>query len=324
MVDASPEGALLILVSVAPHEPYPHLFASGPAATWARGDTEGVHIGTYSAMPLTRVGRQLADVRELLRFPGAMPEEVGTVDASSPLVRAYGQVAEIGARDGAVEQTGFGQLKARAASRGILGLGRLVSLWERSLLSPRKNSHPKRVSLRDGHLWVNRPSAISNSMAVQLDMLKYLGAGPRFRGVLFVTASAYVDVERFLSWVKLQGDGFVVAGSNALEKRGGMGRPFLSGFAQYMSWSAVRSIAEAKDLDHSTPNDEALTKWLLAQGLSWVDPGIEWFTDGLDAGQCPICEDSSISIVRCTSHGSREKEAEYMTMLDHRHVGDQM
>ena len=324
MVNVSLDAQLLILVSVAPQAPYPALFESGPGSTWARTVYPGVHIQTFSALAQTRVGRQLADVREMLRYPGARPDQVGSVDPSSSLVRAYGRVAENGTRDGAVGQTGLGQLKARAVYRGILGLGRLVSWWERHLVSPRKNSRPKRVSLRGGHLWVNRPTAMSNSMAIQMDMLKYLVAGPRFRGVLFVTSSAYVDVERFLNWVKFQGDGFVLAGSNALEKRGGMGRPFLSGFAQYMSWSAVQSIAEAKDLDHSTPNDVALTKWLLARGLSWVDPGIEWFTDGLDAGQCPLCEDSSISIVRCTSHGAREKEAEYMRLLDHCHVGDQI
>ncbi len=312
---------ILIFIWVAPIDPYPSLFASGPEVTWMRDTAPDVILCTLSGLPLSRRRQQLADLRELLRFTGAQLGLLDSVSQGALLLRAYGAVAAA-ATPSTPASGRFGLVTARSAARLINFLSRTVALWERRALSPWKNRRRLRVSRTGNHFTVHNPSTLSNSLANQIALIKHLAMGEEVAGAVFVTASAYVDQQRLATWIRRHEDGLFIGGSNALADRGGMGRPFMSGFCQYFSWEAIRLLADAKDLDHSQLNDEALTAWLLSRGISWTDPGIVWFSEELDGGRCPLCEDPTRCVVRCTSHGARHREAEFMRQLNHRHRGD--
>ncbi len=310
------DSDILILVSVAPIPPYQELFSRGPEATWMRDQVPGVRVEVYGGEPMSSTRRQVGDLREMLRFPGAHPQEIGTVDGSAPLLKAYGRLAALA--DASESAPALRKILGRAASKGILGASHLVSLWERTVSSAWKNRMPALVTRTGDRLLVHQPSTIGNSLAIQHAVIRSVAHGRKFKGALFVTSSAYVDQAGFRDWASTQGDGVVVGGTHALANRGEP-KPFLSGFCQYFSWEALQILAAARDLDHSLPNDGALTKWLLARGIEWSDPGIEWFAESMNDGRCPMCADPSINVVRCTSHGSRWREAELMRQLYHVH-----
>ncbi len=316
MVDFRDE--VLVLVSVAPMDPYPELLRSGPQATWMQEHVEGIQIVVFSASSLGRLRRQLADLREMLRFPLALPAEVGTVDSRSKLMKAYTRLVSQTRLERDTSDS-YPEFTKTLAFKGILAAAVVVQTWERHVGSYLKNRRRATVSRSGRRLIVDRPSTTRNSMAIQQDLISALIRGPQFRGVLFVTASAYVDQRRLLAWVDKKGSESVVGGAHALARNGSTDA-FISGFCQYFSWDILQRIACATDFDHSLPNDGALTKWLVAHGIPWEDLGIEWFTDDLAQGVCPLCADETICVVRCTSHGSRWREAEFMRKLHHWHV----
>lgn len=309
---------ILILVSVAPVTPYPQLFRTGPAVTWMRDTVEGVTVVPYQALPPSRWGRQVGDLRELLRFPGVGPESVGTVDRSGSLVRAYGFLQD---QAKAARETSGHLVRSlgQGAQKSLISASRIVQTTDRLILSAWKNQYRRAVTWNDPYLRVARQATIANSMAIQLDLLHVLTRGPKFRGALFVTASAYVDQRRLKSWVEARGEGPVVGGGDALGGAGPGGSLF-SGFSQYLSWDVMQMMVEDCTFDHSVPNDVAITRWLTRRRLAWSDPGIEWNTSLLERGKCPLCTDPHISIVRCTSHGDRGREAHFMKLLHHAHA----
>ena len=313
---------LLVLVSVAPSAPYPELFTTGPRDTWMKRPVPGVFVMTYSGLPVTSTRRQFVDVREMLRFPGAHPRSIGTIDNDSAAIRAYGHAATLAARANDADASAPVRSLGRATQASLILAHKAIAFWERTVTSRRKNANTGRVSVDGCHLLSHRRSTISNSMSIQQDLFAYLAAGPHIAGVLMVTASAYVDLGRFRDWATGDGRDVFIAGANALSARADGLAPlvFLSGFCQYFSWEAIRTIAEAKDLNHSGPNDVALTRWLLDRGGGWRDPGIVWSTTDLESGICPLCSDGSKFVVRCTSHGNREREREFMRQLDHPHL----
>ncbi len=126
-------------------------------------------------------------------------------------------------------------------------------------------------------------------------------------------------MERVLRWIGNQGEGVVVGGSSAPDFDGSRCATFLSGFCQYFSWDAIRMLSVAEGLDRSVPVDIAFSRWLTDHGIEWVDPGIVWSTEEIELGLCPMCEDSNKTVVRCTSHGSRHREAAFMSALHHDH-----
>ena len=96
--ETQPKGTtfpLLILVLVAPFEPYPSLLATGPNATWMRHPASGVVVRTYSGLPLTPVRKQLSDLRDMVRSPGATFDSHENVDGSTSLLRLYGSISDI-------------------------------------------------------------------------------------------------------------------------------------------------------------------------------------------------------------------------------------
>ena len=305
-----------MLVSVAPTAPYPGLLETGPRATWMRDIVPGVSVFTYSGLPLSRSRRQLSDLREMLRYTGAQLGHLGTVDASATLLRCYGRLAATAASN---KRTVPNRVVAEAARKTIVAASSLASRSEAYLLSPIKDRRVSRVTETDGHLLVRRANTLSNSLSIQMAVLGYLASAPPRVGALFVTSSAYVDLQRYQSWAGQKGRGVLVAGSNALAESAGDSAALLSGFCQYYSTEAIHLIAGSTGFDHSKLNDEAMTIWLTSRGIGWTDPGIVWNTDELIDGRCPLCSDPTKFVVRCTSHGSRDREAEHMRSLHHPH-----
>ena len=299
---------LLILISVAPLAPYPHLYTVGPKRTWMAQTVPGVTVIPFSGQPLGRWRKNTADLREMLRFAGAATNQIGTVNSDARLMQAYDKI-----------RSGF---LGALADKFFRLSSRLITFIERYILSPIKNRRLRKVSENQLGLKVESPSTIANSLINQISVIDYLASGPQIRGVLFLTSSAYLELARFDTWEKLHNSGGVVfGGSNALEANGGLGRPFLSGFAQYFSWEAIRLLAKTSSFDHSLPNDEALTKWILKHRYSWINPGIEWSMAEEPDGECPLCAHGTVTIVRCTVHGDRDKEAKLMQRLNHIHHG---
>lgn len=308
---------LVVLVWAAPMAPYPALLQSGPRATWMRDEVPGVSVRTLSGLPLSRVRRPVSDMREMLRYTGAQLGHLGTVDDRALLLRAYGGLASAASRTGAEEP--WQRAVAHVASKSIVLASTGVRRWESEVVSRRKNRRSPRVTESAGHLTVHQPSTLSNSLAIQLAAMEHVATGPRRPGMMFVTSSAYVDLARLRAWASANCDGVVIGGSNALSDPRLDGSVLMSGFCQYFSWDAIRLISESADFDHGRLNDEAMTAWLVSHDLAWRDPGIVWSTDDVTAGRCPLCADPSRFVVRCTSHGSREKEAMFMARLHHAH-----
>lgn len=313
------EYPLLVLVSVAPFELYRDLFESGPASTWVLDSTPGVIIGTWSGLPLTKFRRSMADLREMMRFPLTTPRKVGTVDATSSTMRAYEWSVNFALPDLERPNQGAARLARRVVAKSLTTMSRVVGLFERTVVTRWKNLRGSPAVVEVGeHLWIQRPATVSNSTQLEQALLRYLAKSERIAGVLIVSASAYIDQRRLRQWVDRQEKGEVVVGGG--RNPAASGPDFLSGFCQYFSWEAIRILAQAKDLNHGVANDEALTKWLVERSITWRDPGIAWSTAELEAGSCPMCNDLKISVVRCTSHGSRSREAAYMKLLHHDHL----
>lgn len=310
---------VLVMVSVAPFELYQNLYESGPASTWISDITPDVIVETWSGLPLTKFQRSVADVREMLRFPLASPDKVGTVDGASLAMKVYGKTVNYAVGNSVVSNSKHRELTRKLVSKILTTTSQVVGFYERTMVSWWKNQRSAPLIKKEKqHLWVQTPATISNSVQIEKALLKYLVNGPKISGVLIVSSSAYVEKARLRAWVvgHLQGEVIISGGSN--EHVSGLA-PFFSGFCQYFSWEAIKVLANAKNLDHSLPNDEALTRWLVEHGLNWQSMRIGWSTTELDNGVCPMCDDEDMIVVRCTSHGSRWREAQYMRQLHHEH-----
>ena len=184
------ETSTLVLVLAAPVDPYPLLLETGPKATWMREESSGVVIRTFSGQPLTRIGKRFADVREMVRFPGALIGEIGTVDVSSKTMRAYNKLA-LAARAGTTKPSGpMSRLTSRGAMLSILSASRIVAWTEGTVVSGWRRLLPPGVVLESSHYRVGVPSTISNSTEIQFAMLRHLANRDPISGVLIVTASA--------------------------------------------------------------------------------------------------------------------------------------
>lgn len=316
---------VIILVNVANMPPYPELFESGPKSTWINSGTPEVLVLRSSGLPIPRKIRPVIDLRDMLRFPGARPSEVGTVMMGSLTMRAYGLLTSIGLVKDVRHSPWFTKLIFRARSVSLLTLNRIVAKWEERSFCNKRRFRPALVTQSDGEVIIHRMSTVSNSMLIQRDLFTYFANAMPSAGIIYTTASAYIDQQRLMNWISGPGQDALVAGSSSSSEviAADGSSNFFSGFFQYFSASVVRELAIAKDLDLLGPNDISLTRWLKKRGISWVDPGIIWSAEELDQGICPLCANSEKFVVRCTSHGSREREQQYMSLLFHQHGSSQ-
>jgi len=158
-------------------------------------------------------------------------------------------------------------------------------------------------------------------MLIQRDLFTYFANAVPNASIVYTTASAYIDQQRLMNWISGPGQNALVAGSSPSSEviPPDSSSNFFSGFFQYFTASVVRELSIAKDLDLFGPNDDSLTRWFKKRGITWIDPGIIWSAEELDQGLCPLCANIEKSVVRCTSHGSRERERQYMSLLFHPH-----
>lgn len=319
LVRAQPK--VIILVSVAQMPPYPELFESGPGSTWINAGFPEVLVLRFSGLPIPSIIRPFIDLQEMLRFPGAHPSEVGTVRVGSPIMRVYGRLVSIGSVDNGRHSSWFTRKILRARFFVLLTLHRIVAKWEQRSFGNRRRFRPALVTQSGSEVTVHRMATISNSMLIQLDLFTYFANAMPNASIVYTTASAYIDQQRLMNWISGPGQNEIVAGSSPSSEviPPDSSSNFFSGFFQYFSPSAVREISTAKDLDLFGPHDDSLTRWLKKRGISWVDPGIIWSVEELDQGICPLCASSEKLVVRCTSHGSREREKQYMSLLFHPH-----
>jgi len=311
----------VVLISRAPSTPYLELFAEGPGKTWVNDTVDRVRVLTYSGRALNRFQRVRADLREMIRFPGARPEEIGTVLAQSRALKAYGRIV-----DAATPGNDAGlvaRVSSRVSIKGLALAGALTTAYERRVRSPMLNRRKFKVQLDGTHLTVALPSSVTNALAIQQAAMRF-AAQSEISGVLMTTSSSYVDLLRYRAWVDSLPAGEYIAGSNALANPTDGSTPWVlfSGFCNYFSQVSIERVTAAKDIDHSALNDVARTQWLLKHGIAWANIGIVWNTEILEQGQCPLCLDPGMFVVRCTSHGSREREQGFMQALHHRHLGD--
>lgn len=313
----SVQEEVLILVNVAPTPPYPELFRTGPMQTWFRDSVPGIRVMTLHGKPVGRLRRDLSDLRMMLKFPLSSPSAIGTVDSDSLLMQWYHWMASL-ARQSELRNGSAASPGSRFTRVALILASRFADIWDSSVTSFIKNRHRAWVQFGVSEVLVGRAQTINNSMAIRMDVLKFLTEEKHFKGVVFVTTSAYIEQKRLLHWISSMPQSIQVAGSNALPVEPG-GKRFLSGFFMYFSWSIIEEMASARDFDHSLPDDGAITKWLEDREIAWADPGIEWGTDLLAAGTCPLCANPQTCIVRCTTHGEREREARFMQFLHHNH-----
>lgn len=312
-------SSIVVLVSVAPTDPYPQLFATGPLATWMQDRIEGVSVRSFSARPLTRFQRIKADLREMLRFPGAQAEAIGTVKSNSRALKLYSTAVRASTDHGDSTQPVNKALRT-LNRRALLFAGLMVTKYEQAFRNPRYNRKKFRVSLEGDHYTIAIPATVANGLAIQMALLAHLSQQD-IAGVLFVTSSGYVEQGRLRRWLSSTDTPPFIAGSSATggPESSQNAETFISGFCHYFSLESMQLVTSATDFDYSIANDEAWTKWFRSHQIDWDDLGIVWNTQQLEAGECPLCADSAKFVVRCTSHGSRERERGFMQALHHTH-----
>lgn len=309
----------LILVSVAPSSPYVRLFDSGPRATWVARTHSDLEILTYAGLPLGFWKRSLTDLRECLRFSTLDPFLLGTVGHDTVAVRVY-RTAVLKLGRGFSVTAENQSVRKLLTFRTLAALDAAISWLSRLFRTRRLNESRSAVIQRGAALVAHRPASVSNHTAIQMDVLRYLANNFVYRGVLFCTASAYVDPHRFASWSRSMTAKKFIAGGAGPQRTHNSSR-FISGFAFYLSWDLVGEILNEPNFDHSKLNDEALTEWCEIRNVEKVDLGIWWDGKSIDDGWCPLCHHSELAIVRCTNHGARGMEALRMAKLNHHHDG---
>lgn len=308
---------LIIFVSVATEPPYPELYDCGPKATWIRDSEPDVQVYSVSGYPPRKGQRFLSDIREALRYRDIDPSRLVSVRPRSVQVRAL-RALYVTRKQGSGDFPSS-RLASRSATILTTLLVSLVRWYDRWVLGFSRNGVRKEIKVTGRHLIANRPSVLGAFLAIQLDLLSWLRKEYGPADALFVTASAYVDVSRFVEWVKTK-DPNVFFGGSTPKVSDSSDDPFLSGFCQFVSWEGISRLLHGTKFRFDLSNDEALTRWLVEHGYSWEDPGIVWNTDQLDSGRCPLCLDRRASVVRCTRHFDRSQEADLMRRLHHSHA----
>jgi hypothetical protein len=307
---------LVIFVSVATDAPYPEIFNRGPNETWTRDGTDGVEIFSVSGYPPRAGQRFVSDFREALRYRDIDPLTLVSVRSESIPTRALRALYIL--RKNFVTENLKSRFPSTIATVLTETLGKAIRWYDRWVLGFFQYSLRREVRSSGPHLMVNRPSVLGAFLAIQLDLLAWLRREQTPTDALFVTASAYVDVSRFVEWVMTKEPTVFFGGSSP---RVGCQEAsnFFSGFCQFISWEGMSRLLDGSGFRFDLSNDEALTLWLVQNGFSWEDPGIVWNTDELESGLCPLCSDSRASVVRCTQHFNRPREAELMRLLHHPH-----
>ena len=130
--------------------------------------------------------------------------------------------------------------------------------WESALASLIKNRRKAECSFFESRIMINRLNTISSTSALTLDVLNWFVEESDYDGVLITTTGAYVDLEAFRAFALSIPDISVIASAIPI---GAKRNSEMSGFGTYYSKKVARKILSECNLDHSLPNDTALSKW---------------------------------------------------------------
>jgi len=298
---------LLVIVWVAPQDPYPQLYLLGASSTWMKGEIEGVDVISGSGNPLNSFRRIKVDLREQLRFSGSSTSKVGTVNYEGSLQRKFDQFIEYA--HGPLER--FSNKFTKLMAEVTLRLARQLSMyWERALPSLIKNRRRARCSFFENHIMINRLSTISNSSALTLDVLNWFVEESDYDGVLITTTGAYVDLGAFRAFASSIPDISVIASARP---PGAKRKSEMSGFGMYYSKKVARGILSDCNLDHSLPNDLALSKWAEANVMRIEEIPTEWdVASKINSDRSAPDNTDRIVLYRCTQHWDRNLETDLM------------
>lgn len=305
-----------VLIAVAPFAPFPLLAERGPMRTWAKHPPDGIQVFTYSGKrPRGLLGR-LHDLRESLRLLGVSPSQRGLQFSETPffqfasrllLPNTHWRQAQRGIRVVAT-------IWMRLLQAVMLALMLVDRLWP--------TPHQARVSIVGKHLQANRRATPANHLAITRDCFSVLMTCPSMRGILRVTASTYVDLERFHEWrSRIQDDRGIWTLSQAQNPP-----DFISGGAIFLTPDVIRQVIRERNFDRAHLDDVALTRWWKEQTeivLRYLpSASLPPMSSGDAIEDCPMCLDSQLFIVRCTLRLNRREEARRMASLDHDHHTD--
>jgi len=309
---------------VAPIEPYPELFATGPLRTWVRDLDSQALFFTYSGAKLSKRQKILSDVRDCARFPMRDPAVIGTVDAKSFLLQIYSKFVRFAAPDNA-KAMGRGQRGVLAFSRltAIVGI-RLIDKVCRagSQINARffRSARTLKVTELDGHISSPRLATMTNHLRIQRDVLAYALGREDFDGVLFVTASVYMRWSRTRKWLEstLESADFgavPIRGSQELQYGRGSQELQYGGTVAFFSREGARRLVAARKINFGILQDLALGRWISSHAWALTEIPMSTYSSLHQA----LPEDGTfpegIVGVICSNHPDRSKESGWMRKL---------
>lgn len=301
-------------MTVAPFAPYPDLYACGPQLTWVKGLDEGAKVYSYSGERLSKRRRWISDLRDAIRFPGAAPQDIRTVDPTSPPLRAYATLRQRLKFDESVGTEERGQ-RTLLAQRFVVTLMRGTNLfcsWWAMFEGRHLQQNSKFQVSHDGfHYLSPRPATMTNHIRIQRDVLHELLSDASIDAFVFCTASVYIYWKRMRNWIERQSDDLDFA-AVAVPDVGGR---LYGGTVTYFSRRGAYSLVETDELDYGSLQDIAINDWLSSAGLTWSEIPVTRFESSSNHEFCPLCVSGEAVAVICTSHPHRYKESESMHFM---------
>lgn len=310
-----------MLVTVAPVDPYPSLFAAGPATTWAGTPLSSeIYLRTYSGRRMGKKRRQFSDLRDLLRFPGKMPSDIHTVDERSKLMRSYEIVMRpiISQKSGSASPQTLRKILApttRVLLQSINQLCRYSSRVTGRIIQRGRN----RPVHDDGqHLWSNRYASMTNHLRIQRDVLNDVLRDQSVGAIIMCTASVYLHLPRLLHWVRHEATDYDFASLRIP----GASEWSYGGTVVYFSRTGAEKLVNEVDLSYGDLQDVAIGRWIRRTAGKWTELPAAQYQNSGDEEACLLCQDLSAVAVVCTSAADRDQERVRMAIL-HNHESHQ-
>lgn len=304
------EIELVLLVWVAPLQPYPRLFEDGPGATWFRDSVPGIRVLVLRGKTIPIQRRPWNAVRERLRQVGPFPVDAELAGGRTWPVRATDTVLRVG--------FGSTNIGARVLGTLIKLLARAYILLELAIAQIRQLTVGlPSVTLEGTEVLVDRVQTLSNGQSIQMAAMKFVCDTMKPQAIVTMTTSTYVDQRRLLDWHRASRRRNVDFACMPLIHTG---RRLFSGACSYFSDKGAKRMLHAPLIYGGIPNDVAQTRWLRATSTTWEDMPVVALTEEAEPVKCPLCEDPNLVAVRVTSHFNRPIEAARMRAMHHDHT----
>jgi hypothetical protein len=304
---------IAVLITVAPEPPYPRLFSEGPSQTWLNDLDEYSDFYTYSGLKMSRKRKMISDLRDCIRFPGRLPQEIGTTNPDTVLMVAYSKFINATHTNRILssdrEQNKLALFIGKVTRFGISATNRVLETGSRLNGLIFRTGRLLPCNNEGNHLFSPRLATMTNHTRIQRDVLSHLFREGNYDGVLFCTASVFIDWKRFRVWIEdlpINIDFASVRIPNSTEWSYG-------GTVAYFSKRGVHDFTHARNLDYALLQDLSIGKWLSASIANWSEiPSIKYEQYPLDANT-PVTE-FPVAII-CTNHRDRLSEANRMKEL---------